>query len=435
MSARIDEAIAIMRDNDRGGFTVPTPRLYPYQWNWDSAFAALGFAVFDRDRAWREIETLFDAQWPDGMIPHIVFRRNDPDYFPGPNVWQTGSTPPSSGHSQPPVATTVVRQLTEAGDASDLDRARRLFPSLLRYHRWFHAARDPDGTGLIAIIHPWESGRDNCPDWDPGLARMEVAPDLGTYERRDTGHVDASERPTQDHYDRFLTIVKFGRDCGWDNGEIYRNGPFLMADPCVHFVLQRADQDLLALAEQLGEATTEIEGWLGRYGSGADLLWNEEVQAFTARDLRGDRQGNGITNAAFLSLYAQAGTEAQRARMVQHLRDILAVCKVGVPSWDPRHPEYEPQRYWRGPVWVVMNYMIVDGLERQGEAALAADLRAQTIAMIDAAGFYENFKRRHRSRLWGRALHLDRRDLPGLDGWPGRRARGLTGGLDGGDPA
>ena len=43
-----NKATQILVDNDRGGYTVPTPRLYPYQWNWDSVFAALGFSVFDR---------------------------------------------------------------------------------------------------------------------------------------------------------------------------------------------------------------------------------------------------------------------------------------------------------------------------------------------------------------------------------------------------
>ena len=89
--------------NDRGGYTVPTSRLYPYQWNWDSGFTALGIWHFNKWRAWLEIMALLDAQWQDGMVPHIVFRHNDPDYFPGPNVWSTETEPPTSGHSQPPV--------------------------------------------------------------------------------------------------------------------------------------------------------------------------------------------------------------------------------------------------------------------------------------------------------------------------------------------
>ena len=49
----------VLKGNDKGGYTIPTAGLYPYQWNWDSAFAAWGFSVFDIKRAWQEIETLF----------------------------------------------------------------------------------------------------------------------------------------------------------------------------------------------------------------------------------------------------------------------------------------------------------------------------------------------------------------------------------------
>ena len=66
-------ARATLIANDRGAYTVPNGRVYPFQWNWDSAFVALGFDTFDRDRAWTEIETLFRAQWDDGFVPHIVF--------------------------------------------------------------------------------------------------------------------------------------------------------------------------------------------------------------------------------------------------------------------------------------------------------------------------------------------------------------------------
>ena len=55
-------------------------------------------------------------------------------------------------------------------------RARDLFPRLAR-HRWFHTVRDPDGTGMVTTLHPWETGMDNSPAWDEVLAQVEVAPD------------------------------------------------------------------------------------------------------------------------------------------------------------------------------------------------------------------------------------------------------------------
>lgn len=29
-----DHAVAILKENDRGAYTVPTKGLYPFQWNW-----------------------------------------------------------------------------------------------------------------------------------------------------------------------------------------------------------------------------------------------------------------------------------------------------------------------------------------------------------------------------------------------------------------
>nr|WP_272212238.1 hypothetical protein [Marinicella sp. W31]MDC2878149.1 hypothetical protein [Marinicella sp. W31] len=138
------QAIDILRMNDRGGYTVPTARLYPYQWEWDSVFAALGFATFDRNRAWEEIETLFSGQWDDGMVPHIIFHKTDPDYFPGPEMWKSNTIPPSSGHSQPPVAASAMLTMMKTGGAVDRERTKALFYKLHAWHRWFHTYRDPD---------------------------------------------------------------------------------------------------------------------------------------------------------------------------------------------------------------------------------------------------------------------------------------------------
>ena len=157
----------ILKRNDRGGYTVPNELVYPFQWNWDSAFVAMGQAVDDTDRAWRELETLFLGQWADGMVPSIVFHRPHPGYYPDPDTWGTRHEPPTTGISQPPVAATAARVILERdGSPASRDRARALLPRLFASHRWWHEVRDPEGTGLVTVTHPWETGRDNAPDWD-----------------------------------------------------------------------------------------------------------------------------------------------------------------------------------------------------------------------------------------------------------------------------
>ena len=182
-----DRARLVLTGNDRGGYTVPAAGLYPYQWNWDSAFAAWGFSTFDVDRAWTELETLFASQWENGAVPHIVFHRPDPGYFPGPEVWATNRTPPTSGISQPPVAAILVRRVYEADPGAGKARLAALYPKILAWHQWWRTCRCK--SGVVAITHPWESGRDNCPGWDVGLASVDVS-GVGAYTRRDTGHVD-----------------------------------------------------------------------------------------------------------------------------------------------------------------------------------------------------------------------------------------------------
>ena len=66
----------ILNKNDRGGYTVPTARLYPFQWNWDSGFTALGLVKYNEERAWQELEKLFEGQWRDGLLPHIIFHQS-----------------------------------------------------------------------------------------------------------------------------------------------------------------------------------------------------------------------------------------------------------------------------------------------------------------------------------------------------------------------
>ena len=392
MAVDLDQAaIDILLTNDRGGYTIPTARLYPYQWNWDSAFCALGFATFDLNRAWQEIETLFQGQWDDGMLPHIIFRRDDPDYFPGPSVWQTKTTPPTSGHSQPPVVASIVKRLL-AIDPQYEHRARNLFSKILAWHRWYHSAREPNENGVVAASHPWETGRDNCPDWDKPMAAIAVAK-IGDYQRRDVSHINQDERPRSYDYDRYLTLIKFGRDCSWDSKEIARHGPFWVADPGISFILLRADRDLLTLAQRFGDtaASAEITTWIERAEAGIDTLWNDAIGAFCALDLRTGLPGEAISSAAMLAFYARVGTARQQQRFAAAINRIINKVQFAVPSWDPDHPAFEPLRYWRGPTWAMMNFMIADGLTAAGYQDLSQRIHKDTAAMIQRSGFHEYY--------------------------------------------
>ncbi|RVT83252.1 hypothetical protein DXV76_13460 [Rhodobacteraceae bacterium CCMM004] len=374
----------ILRGNDRGGYTVPTAGLYPYQWNWDSAFAAWGFSTFDVDRAWTELETLFSGQWDTGMVPHILFHQSDPGYFPGPEVWGTHQSPPTSGISQPPVAAILARRIYARDPKAGRGRLAMLYPKLVAWHRWWRTHRC--AHGVAAVTHPWESGRDNCPEWDRGMANVDGS-GVGPYTRRDTGHVDASMRPKKEDYDRYIAILQFGRACGWDQETIVREGPFLMADPAMTFILIRAHRDLAWIAGELGEDGAEIAGWAAEVESALDEIWNPDLGCYDARDLRTGHFSGTLGSGAFLAWLAGVESRSMETRLMR----CWDAVRYGIPSNDPEGPHFDPRRYWRGPTWPVVNSLIAMGFAEAGRDADAERLRRETVDLIASGGFFEYF--------------------------------------------
>lgn len=391
-----EAARAILARNDRGGYTVPTDRLYPFQWNWDSAFVAMGFAIFDVDRAYRELERLTDGQWDDGMIPHIVFHAPSDTYFPGPDVWGTRHRIPTSGITQPAVFGMALRHVHEAALAGDVtgaaERTKALFQAALRSHRWWLFARDPEGLGLVSILHPWESGSDNSPAWDAALARVPTTTTT-TIRRKDTGHVDASMRPRDEDYQRFIHLVDTYRDCGWDPKRQWAAAPFKVADVQMTAILARATADLMQLADSLGtdDEKAELARMHTRLCEGLARRWRPALSRFVNLDLISGRDVETPTQAAFIPLVALTLDEAQRSAVTAEIERWLDGMVVGVPSTPAFSPAFEPKRYWRGPVWAVINWLICDGLRLNGSGDLARRIEQGTVRAIENAGFCEYF--------------------------------------------
>lgn len=389
-----EKAALVLRNNDRGGYTVPSDQLYPYQWLWDSAFIALGWQAIDEARAWQELKSLLTGQWDDGMMPHIVFHQTHESYMPGPDIWRVGRTPETSGITQPPVLGTVLRALyTNARDKEQADQALRvLFPAVLRFSQWFHNRRDPAQTGLVTTLHPWESGMDNSPAWDGALQRVSTA-GLRPYERKDTALVDAAQRPRQDDYDRYMSLVFSCVDAGYDQEKLLAGSAFRVADLTTNAVLLRADRDLLWLAESLQDqaAVAWLKPVIARADSALGRLWDDQVGFFYARDLIANQPIAVPTVAGFLPLFSGTATSSQAERLAQRLVAWQQQAPYMVPSLDPMHPAFDSRRYWRGAVWVNVNWMVADGFAAYGYMRLAEEIRTQTQALLRKGQFAEYF--------------------------------------------
>ncbi|MCX7323422.1 MAG: trehalase family glycosidase [Hyphomicrobiales bacterium] len=386
------QAKAILAANDRGGYTVPTHGLYPFQWNWDSAFVAMGFATYDIDRALSELEHLARGQWADGMIPHIIFHAPSDTYFPGPEIWGTRHRVPTSGITQPPVFAIALKFIADRADPSFAPRIRALFAVVDAYHRWFAKARDPHGAGLVATLHNWETGRDNSPEWDIPFARVPQTTTT-VIRRRDTGHVDASMRPTDADYRRYIHLVDLYRDLGWSPAAMFAAAPFRIADIGTNAILLAAEEALLALAPDHGLAGSgdAIRTRITRLSQGLAALWNADKAWFLSRDLIAGEAIPVRTSAGLLPLLTGVPNAARVGHLQAEVAAHLASAAFGIASTLPGESGFEPKRYWRGPVWAVMNWMIAEGLARHRCTGLAERIRKDTVAAIGRQGFGEYF--------------------------------------------
>ena len=55
-----------------------------------------------------------------------------------------------------------------------------------------------------------------------------------------------------------------------------------------------------------------------------------------------------------------------------------------VPTVALNDPKFDPLQMWRGPTWVNINYLLIEGLQRTGYVDLARELRRRTLDMLSA---------------------------------------------------
>jgi hypothetical protein len=278
------------------GYTVPNAVTYPFRWLWDSCFHALIWAELgDADRALAELAHVLRAQDERGFIPHIDYARSPSHHE---SFWgRVGS----STITQPPMYGHAIAALQRSGiSISDelVARARAGIEFFLRERR--HA------TGLVAAVHPWETGCDDSPRFDH-----------------------------------------------WGAGDIARwydvKGELVVSLPDNGF--DCAPVSLSALVawngRELGLDTRDVVDALAARWDGDGCTWVDGGDATSS-------SGRTRTLEALLPLLLLDQPDALAA-----ITDERAFGgSFGPAGVDRREAAFDRRRYWRGPVWPQLAYLL-----------------------------------------------------------------------------
>jgi hypothetical protein len=347
------------RDHTRFEYTEPSPGRYPWQWYWDSCFAAIVWRRFEPRRARAELESLLAAQRPDGFIGHTIFWRRPvtPLRLLFYNVASRSAFQTES--IQPPLLAWAWR--LAVGDPNEE-------PRIAKQVEWLRTERDLDSDGLLWIVQPDESGLDASPKFEP------------VWGWRSNGRLG------------FPLLVHRHRKFGWNARRLREAG-----EPVLCEVLVNTFWSLSLQALGQPSATPAL----------VERLWDERTGLFFDEAQPGGR----VPVKTWASLAPLAlpdlPKEIGRRLVEEHLLDENEFwTPMAPPSVAADERGYEPgggrgpiRRYWRGPAWINSAWMAWLGLRRLGYEREAQRLADGVIGAVAREGLREYYDPRNGTGL------------------------------------
>ncbi len=235
------------------------------------------------------------------------------------------SYPVNAEVTKPPLLAWAAWKLYET--SGDREFIAETYDEVVAWNEWWFNNNDIDGDGLAEYQHPYSSGLDDSPLWDQGMP--VTSPDLNTY--------------------LYLQMEALG-------------------------YMARA-LNLFADAQRWEKRAQDLLDKMIR------ILWDEEEGIFkvTHQGLKVDV----LTPFNLLPIMTGHLPPEIADRLVEHLKNPEEFwTKFPAPTVAKNDPKYSPQQMWRGPTWVNVNYMLIDGLERSGYLEVAGELRERTFEMV-----------------------------------------------------
>jgi len=190
-----------------------------------------------------------------------------------------------------------------------------------------------------------------------------------------------------------LPEYNHGNDSGWDNSTVMMPGvPVETADLDSFLILQ---MDTLAeIAHKLGKEA-DARKWQLRSD---ELLKKMLTRLWKEDHFVGIRAYDGVeVDSQSLFLYLPIVLGERLPADVQHklvaglTKQAQFLTTHGFASEALTSKYYEPDGYWRGPIWAPTTMLFVEGLDSIGEYSLARTVREDFCKMAQQSGMYENF--------------------------------------------
>jgi glycogen debranching enzyme len=352
-------------------FTCPATPRYRHQWYWDSCFHAIAWRHFDPARARAELRTLIRAGRLDGFIPHTAFW-DRPAYWRRAPFYGThtvfGATATST--IQTPLIG-LAWEIVAAASRDEAEFAREGLPQLRLHYDWLARERDPDGDGLLTIIHPDESGLDDSPKYDQVFGWMR--------------HF----RPG------YFWLIERCRRLAYDATAIVERYDEHVEDVVVNVFYALGLRALARLDEERGHVyaarAQRTESAL------LERCYDERSGLFFDLAGKHERQIRVSTWSALAPL-ALTGLPAdvRRGLVEKHLlhpRRYQAVC--GIPSVALEEPTFKAGfafwQCWRGPSWVNTAWLLVPAMRELGYTEAAERVLESLEIAVDRYGFREYY--------------------------------------------
>lgn len=351
-------------------YTLPSPDSYPYQWLWDSCFHAIILSHFDLNAAKKELISLTRRQFENGMIPHMIYWEHPKDKSKFPVIhWGLRNT---STLTQPPLLAYAVWQIFRKD--KDTEFLKKMYPSMKKFYEYFLKDRDTRHNHLAAIINPDESGEDNSPRFDLPLGLPKV-------------------QTIDENFETRKMLYKKNKVCKFDASKCMYD-QFWVKDVPFNAILVENLKNMADIALELHEDIDADyflhQSKLTSYAM--QILMKEDDLYWSTMGPRYERI-KVKTWALFSPLFANILTRDEAKKLVkEHLLNPNEFkTKYGVPTTALSEKSFDPNGFWRGPVWMSTNWFIYKGLKKYKLEKEAQMIKAQSLELLEKSGFREQF--------------------------------------------